>query len=359
MAQSLATTYSKPVEQNATAIAITGRVKYFVAGVFVLLASGGLVLWKSLQVGEFPPGFASGNGRIEATEVDVASKTPGRVEVVLVNEGDMVEAGQVLARMDVAVLRAVLHGAEAGQRQAENERNVAIAIAKQREAEHALAQKFLARAMPLAKQSAISQQQLDTDVTKEQTAKMVWEAAKAQITSAEAAIELAAARIEVAKSDLADAVLKSPCDGRVEYRLVEPGEVIPAGGKLVTLLDITDVYMTFFLPTTAAGKVAIGADARIVLDALPGLPIPARVSFVSPTAQFTPKEVETRTEREKLMFRVKVKIDPELLKHYAARVKTGLPGMGYVQLDATAAWPQALQTRAQRGLPLPTPEELR
>ena len=117
--------------------------------------------------------------------------------------------------------------------------------------------------------------------------------------------------------------------------------------------------MTFFLPTTQAGKVAIGADARIVLDALPGLPIPAKVSFVSPTAQFTPKEVETRTEREKLMFRVKVKVDPELLKHYAERIKTGLPGMGYVQIDATAAWPEALKTRQQRGLPLPAPEDLR
>jgi HlyD family secretion protein len=310
-------------------------------------------------VAPLPAGFAAGNGRIEATEVDVATKTPGRVELVLVREGDMVEAGQVLAKMDAAVLRAALHGAEAGQRQAENDRNVSIAIAKQREAEHSLAQKDLERSAPLAKKNAISQQQLDTDITKEQTAKMVWGAAQAQITSAEAAIELATAKLEVVKSDLADAVLKSPCSGRVEYRLVEPGEVIPAGGKVVTLLDITDVYMTFFLPTTAAGKVAIGADARIVLDALPGLPIPAKVSFVSPSAQFTPKEVETHTEREKLMFRVKVKIDSELLKHYAASVKTGLPGMGYVKLDATAAWPEALKTREQRGLPLPAPGELR
>ena len=71
-------------------------------------------------------------------------------------------------------------------------------------------------------------------------------------------------------------MLKSPCAGRVEYRLVEPGEVIPAGGKVVTLLDLLDVYMTFFLPTDEAGKVPIGADARIVLDALPEAPIRRR-----------------------------------------------------------------------------------
>ena len=337
---------------------MTNRVKYFVAGTLVLLAIGGFVLWKSLQVEALSLKFASGNGRIEATEVDVATKAAGRVETVLVKEGDMVEAGQVLAHIDGAVLRAVLHGAEAGQRRAEDERNVSIAIAKQREAEHALEQKNLERWLQLAAKNVISQYELDAAVTKEQTAKAVWEAAKAQITSAEAAIALAAAKIAKVKTDIADTILKSPRGGRVEYRLVEPGEVIPAGGKVVTLLDITDVYMTFFLPTAQAGKVAIGADARIVLDALPGLPIPAKVSFVSPTAQFTPKEVETHTEREKLMFRVKVKVDPELLKHYAERVKTGLPGMGYVRIDATAVWPEALKTRQQRGLPLPAPENL-
>ena len=264
----------------------------------------------------------------------------------------------MLAQIDAAVLRAQLHEAEAGKRRAEEERNVTIAIAKQRETEHALAKKDLDRSVQLAKEKVIEQKQLDADGTKEQTAKAVWEAAKAQVASAEAAIELAAAKIEEVKADIADTILKSPCGGRVEYKLVEPGEVIPAGGKVVTLLDITDVHMTFFLPTVQAGKVAIGADARIVLDALPGLPIPAKVSFVSPNAQFTPKEVETGTEREKLMFRLKVKVDPQLLKHYAERVKTGLPGKGYVQIEATAVWPEALKTREQRGLPLPSPADL-
>ena len=330
---------------------ITKRAKYLTAGALVLLAGGGFALWSSLRVATLPPGFASGNGRIEATEVDVATKQPGRVEGVLAREGDMVEAGQVLARIDAAVLRAQLHEVEAGKRRAEEEHNVTIAIARQRETEYALGKKDFERSVQLAKNKVIEQQQLDTDGTKEQTAKAVWEAAQAQVASAEAAIELAAAKIEEVKVDIAEAVLLSPCGGRVEYRLVEPGEVIPAGGKVVTLLDITDVYMTFFLPTDQAGKVALGADSRIVLDALPGLPIPAKVSFVSPNAQFTPKEVETRTEREKLMFRVKVKVDPELLKHYAERVKTGLPGKGYVQLETAAAWPEALKTRQQRGMP--------
>ena len=100
--------------------------------------------------------------------------------------------------------------------------------------------------------------------------------------------------------------------------------------------------MTIFLPTSQAGRVAIGSEARIVLDVRPDISIPATVSFVSPQAQFTPKSVETQTEREKLMFRVRVKIAPELLKAYAKQVKTGLPGVAWVRLDATAPWPATL-----------------
>ena len=108
-------------------------------------------------------------------------------------------------------------------------------------------------------------------------------------------------------------MLKSPIAGRVLYRLAEPGEVLAAGGKVLTVLELTDVYMTIFLPTALAGRIAVGSEARIVLDAVPQYVIPATISFVAARAQFTPKDVETRTEREKLMFRIKVRIDPELL----------------------------------------------
>ena len=110
-------------------------------------------------------------------------------------------------------------------------------------------------------------------------------------------------------------------------------------------MDLTDVYMTIFLPTAQAGRLAVGAEARIVLDAAPEFIIPARVSFVAARAQFTPKAVETRGEREKLMFRVKVKIDPGLLKQHVEKVKTGVPGVAYVLLDTERGWPEALGVR--------------
>lgn len=319
--------------------------------ILVAAAGVGYSVWKQEQRARLPPGFASGNGRIEATEVDVAAKQQGRVEAVLVKEGDMVEEGQLLARMDSAVLRAQLAEAVAAEKRSQAERAVTAATATQRQNEHELATSQLRRTQQLATQGVLDESKLDHDTTAELTAKALLEAARAQVASAEAAIQSAAASIERFKAEIADTLLQSPRAGRVEYRLVEPGEVVPAGGRVVTLLDVLDVYMTFFLPTAEAGKVPIGGDARIVLDAMPDAPIPAVVSFVSPIAQFTPKEVETRSERERLMFRIKVRIDPELLRPYAELVKTGLPGTGYVRLDGSAPWPEDLKTRDERGLP--------
>lgn len=153
------------------------------------------------------------------------------------------------------------------------------------------------------------------------------------------AAEATIARID---ADLADSVLKAPRDGRVQYRVAQPGEVLGAGGKVLNLIDLSEVYMTFFLPETVAGRVAIGSEVRILLDAAPGYVIPAKISFVASTAQFTPKTVETASERQKLMFRVKAQIDPDLLQKHQQRVKTGLPGVAWVKLDPQAAWPAEL-----------------
>ena len=114
------------------------------------------------------------------------------------------------------------------------------------------------------------------------------------------------------------------------------------GGRSLNLVNLGDVYMTFFLPETVAGKVALGSDVRIVLDALPDRAIPAKVSFVADVAQFTPKTVETQSERQKLMFRVKAQIDRKLLDRYITQVKTGLPGMAYVRIDPKSEWPAKL-----------------
>jgi len=308
---------------------------------------GGWFAWQYLQEPVLPEGFASGNGRIEATETDIASKLPGRLVEVLAEEGDMVIVGQIMGRMDSKSLDARLKEAEARVEQARRERDQAAAVVRQRDSECALAQKELKRSRTLygKDRGIISQDKLDRDAAAAEVAEAMCTAAEAQLAKTDAMINVSIAAVERIRVELDDSVLEAPASGRVLYKLAEPGEVLPAGGKVLTILDLSDVYMTIFLPTRQAGKVAIGAEARIIFDAAPDLVIPATVSFVAPRAQFTPKEVETRTEREKLMFRIKVRIAPELLKQYIEKVKTGVPGVVYVRLDQTAEWPEYLHVR--------------
>ena len=165
------------------------------------------------------------------------------------------------------------------------------------------------------------------------------------VIAAEASVEAAQATIERIQADINDSTLKAPRAGRVQYRVSQPGEVLNAGGKVLNMVDLNDVYMTFFLPTDWAGRVKLGAEVRLVLDAAPQFVIPAKVTFVADVAQFTPKTVETAEERQKLTFRIKAHIPPEVLKNYVRDVKTGLPGMAYVQLDPQAPWPAHLEVR--------------
>ncbi|WP_417788141.1 HlyD family secretion protein [Stutzerimonas xanthomarina] len=336
-----------------------------------VIAVIGALLWSELRPSGLGEGFASGNGRIEATEIDVATKSPGRVIEILVDEGDFAQPGQVLARMDTDVLQAQLNQARAQVRQGENailtaeamvaqresERATAEAVVTQRRAELTATQKRHQRTETLVARNAMARQQLDDDLAAMQSAQAALAAARSQVISADAgiaaaksqviearsAVEAAQAGVERLQADIRDSELKSDRVARVQYRVAQPGEVLGAGGKLLNLIDLADVYMTFFLPERQAGRVAIGAEVRLVIDAAPQYVIPAKVSYVASVAQFTPKTVETESEREKLMFRVKARIDPELLKRHMEQVKTGLPGMAYLKLDAESEWPADLQ----------------
>lgn len=313
-----------------------------------LAAAAGYQGWKALGERGPGPGFVSGNGRIEATEVDIATLLPGRLEQLAVREGDFVKAGQVLGRMQVQGLAAQRDEAVARQAQARQSVAVARAEVALRESDLDAARRRVARSETLTREGATSAQQLDDDRAKVSGAEAALAASRAQVEGAEAAVRAAGATIARIDSDLADCELRAPRDGRVQYLVAQPGEVLGAGGKVLNLVDITDVHMTFFLPETAAGKVALGGEVRVVLDAAPDFVIPAKVTFVAAVAQFTPKTVETASERQKLMFRVKATIDPALLRRHAEQVKTGLPGVAWLRLDAAAAWPANLTPREAR-----------
>lgn len=328
----------------------TSKVKKWLAVPLVLVAliCTGAFFWLRIEKVDKPVLIASGNGRIEATEVDIATKYNGRVAEILCHEGDYVVEDQVVARMDTRTLQAQLKQARASVEQARYSKSYAQALVEQRTVELDIATKDYGRSKMTHESNpqAISVKQLDHDLAAVDTAKALLSEAKAQVLQADAAMNVAIAKTEEIKVNIDDCNLKTSIQGRVLYRLVEPGEILAAGGKVVTVLDLTDVYMTIFLPTEQAGQVKLGAEVRLVFDALPDVTVPARVSFVAPEAQFTPKEVETRTEREKLMFRIKVKIDPELLVNHLEHVKTGVPGVAYVRLDPSAEWPEDVQRRS-------------
>ncbi len=308
------------------------------------VALGGWYWWQQKQA-QLPDTIAAGNGRIEAEEIQVATKNGGRVMEVTVGEGDLVERGQILARIDTAELDASRARADAQVAGARESVAAAQATVVQRESELRYIEQELTRALTLLSQGHVAQQRADQVTSQRDAARAALDAAKAQLASAERAVDAAEAEARRIQTQIDDAVLVSPEPGRVLYRLAEPGEVLGAGGRVVTILNLTDVRMTIFLPTDQAGRVLIGNEARIILDAYPQFVIPAKVTFVSPEAQFTPREVETRSERNKLMFRVKVSVPPDLLRQHLEKVRTGLPGEAYVLLGSAVDWPDRLQVR--------------
>ena len=348
------------------------RPLYFIFPALAVLA----VVWYGWKhFHQTGPGadFSSGNGRIEATEIDVAAKLPGRIDDILVNEGDMVVAGQPLAHMQIQVLQAQRDEAAAQKQQTiaavasaqaqvvvrESDLLAAQAQVALRESELEAAQRRLMRSETLVQEGASSIQEVDDDRTRVRTTQAALTAANAQAKSASAAISAARTQVSGAtatvtaatatvariEADLTDSALTAPRSGRVQYRVAQPGEVLGAGGKVLNLVDLSDVYMTFFVPETVAGKLAIGSDVRLILDAAPQYVIPAKVSYVASTAQFTPKTVETASERQKLMFRVKAQIDRDLLLKHLQLVKTGLPGVAWVKLSAPTEWPAELAVK--------------
>jgi HlyD family secretion protein len=313
-----------------------------VIAVAAVAAFVGFRYWKARQ-SALPEGIVSGNGRIEGKLVDVAAKEPLRVEKLLVDEGALVRPDQVLVQLDTVTLAAQLAEANAGVAAAEESVAVAEASIVKQQREIELAAIEADRSRRLVADRAGSQRELDVRRTKLQTTKATLAESEAMLQTAKQRVEVARANAATIQTRIDDATLRSPVTGRVLYRLAEPGEVLAPGGKALTLVNLEDIYMEIFVPSEQAGRVRIGSEGRITVDSEPDRAVAGFVSFVSPEAQFTPKQVETRSEREKLMFRVKIQLPKEVASQYVERIKTGVRGVGYVKVDQSAAWPARLQ----------------
>ena len=346
--------------------------KVLLAVLLAAVAGGGWWLYQQQESTALPDFVFHSNGRLELNRLDVASLYPGRVERVLVAEGDAVKANEVLVELSsaqssgqlaaaqAATLRAaeLVQRARAGVTQAQQ----AVARADAEIAAYRQQQKVAKLELDNAKQmrredlvsaSELAKRQADFEratasVKAAQAARAEAQAAVAQgqaaVAEAEAGVKQAQAQADTAASADADMAIRSPLTARVEYRLVEPGTVIGAGSRVISLLDPADVSMNVFLPNATVGGLRVGDEARLVLDGIDAV-FPAQVSFIASEAQFTPKAVETADEREKLVFRVKLKVPAEVAQRYDRLLKGGMTGDGYVRRDSSQAWPLALEVR--------------
>ncbi|OZI40845.1 HlyD family secretion protein [Bordetella genomosp. 1] len=314
--------------------------------VVLVAAAAALASWANQRNASDLPAYIEGaNGRLEASRIDIATKYAGRLEALGVREGDQVAAGAEIGRMDSAEVRTQLAAAQAARARAEAAVARAQAETEARTARERLAQIELKHTQGLRGDDLVSPVELSRRRLQAEGESAGVSAAGAAAGEARAAQAEAQAQIARVESVLDDMTLRAPVAGRIEYRIVEPGAVLPAGGRVVTLLNTADVYMTLFLPSRVAGALRLGQEGRIVMDGLNDVVFPAKVTFVASEAQFTPKYVETRSERDKLMFRVKLQIPEEVARKHAALLKAGMTGNGYVRSDPDAAWPARLEPR--------------
>jgi HlyD family secretion protein len=298
-----------------------------------------------LRGATLPDGIVKSNGRIEATQVDVSSKYAGRLAEVTVEEGSSVTQGQVIARISSPEYEAQLRAAKADVQKANDALAAAEAEITSRQSALEFAKSDFERGQELMKTGFITKQVFEQRKRNYDSAVAAVKSFTSQRDQALSHIANAEAEVDRIQSIIDDLTLVSPRTGRVQYQLARAGEVVAAGAPIVTILDLTDVYMTIFLPAADAGRLTVGDEARIILDPVPDYVIPAKVSFVAADAQFTPKTVETTDERAKLMFRTKLKIDPQILQQFYTRVKTGVRGMGFVRTKADVEWPADLQVK--------------
>ena len=294
---------------------------------------------------DMPEGIYKTNGRIEATEVDVAAKYPGRLATVTVDEGDNVTAGQVVATISSPETEAQLRNAQAQLLKAKQDVAAAVATVAQRKSDVDFTTADYDRGLELIKDGWMTRQTLELRRDKFESAQADYDAAEDTREAAEDSVKAAEADVERLQAILVDLVLLSPRTGRVQYRLARAGEVVAAGQRVLTILDLKDVYMTIYVPGDVAGKLALGDEVRWILDPVPQYVFPATIRFVAADAQFTPKSVETAEERAKLMFRVKLQADPKVLDQYYQQVKTGIRGLGFVRSDPKVQWPDDLQVK--------------
>lgn len=318
------------------------RKKAIVAALILIAAA--VVIWRLASRPAARPDELKVSGTIEVTDVEVSFKVSGRVKERLVDEGDQVAAGQVIARLEdedqlhelaereaeVRAAAAALAELRAGSRPEEIAQAEA-ALQRVRAEEERLRVDF-ARQQELFRKEVIAAREMDTARSRYDTAKAsVREAAeklalvrrgprRETIDQSRARLQDAEVAVARAKTRQSYTTVTSPVAGYVLSKNVEAGELVAAGTPIVTIGDLGSVWLRAYVRETDLGRVKLGQPARVTSDTWPGKVYDGRVTFISSAAEFTPKSVQTEKERVKLVYRIKITVP-----NPAAELKPGMP----------------------------------
>jgi HlyD family secretion protein len=358
------------------------------AAVVLLLGLVGIVvavlLWRMLHAPS-TPGMLEASGRIEGRITTVTPKSLGRVVRILVDEGRTVTEGQVLAVLDDQAQRERIRGADENLRSIEQRlqsaetqlavsvEQVPLQIAQAQDALNQAGSSLAAarasmeqaardaqRDAELLARSLVAAQQAETSALRAEVSRETLKESEANLARAQKGLAIArlgiqqldaqrrdrdslARQVQQARAALAeqetyvaDFTIRSPLSGTVLTRNIELGEHVNLGDTLYTIVDLDRVYLKVYVPEPDIGRVALGQDARVYVDAYPGRPFPARVSKIYQQAEFTPKNVETKEERVKLVFPVEL----ALVENPEGLLKPGMPADGLVRVQQDAPWPE-------------------
>ena len=296
-------------------------------------------------------GVIAASGTIEAVEIEVASKVAGQVLALAVEEGARVGPGDTLASVDHAALDIQLRQAEAGVRLAEAQlallvegarsEDIRQAEAAVRQADSALgvAEADAVRMRELYRTGSVTAKQRDDaearltvaaaqrSAAAEALSKVRRMARPEEIGAAEARRDQARAAADLLAKTIADCTVIAPAAGVVTHRAVEPGELVTPGATVVTLADLDRVHVMIYVTETEVGRVRLGDAVEVRIDAFPDRPFDGRITYISPEAEFTPKNVQTKEDRVKLVFGVKVGIE-----NRDGLLKPGLPADAVVRI---------------------------
>lgn len=277
------------------------------------------------------PSLLTASGHVEATDVRLSTKVAGRLASLDVREGDVVKTGQQIARLETTDLSLALQQARAERDQAAAELRLRLAGARtediaEMEAQVASARADLAGAERdlkrmqdlLARGSGTTKSRDDAQTRRDilagrlaaldqSLARLRAGARAEEKDSARARVATVEARIAQLEQQVSDATVQSPLDGVVTEKIAEAGELLQVGSGLCVVTDLAHAWLTVFLPETDLGRIRIGQEAEVVTDG--GQSRKGRVTFIASKAEFTPKNVQTKDERVKLVYKVKVGLD--------------------------------------------------